>query len=226
VEARRPQNAHQETLAMLTLVPDAIEQYAAAHTDPAPALHDELQQETRDKTTLPQMQVGVLEGRLLRLLTQLTNAKLAVEVGTFTGCSALHIAEGLAEGGRLITCDIDPEATAIAQKYWKKAGVADKVELRLGPAIETLASIDGPIDLAFIDADKEGYISYWDALVPKVRQGGLIVVDNVLWSGKVLDPQSESDRAIVAFNSHAMADDRVEKVMLTVRDGVLVARKL
>jgi len=210
---------------MLTLVPKEIEAYAIAHTDPAGSLHDDLAADTRAKTDLPQMQVGVLEGRLLRLLAQLTDARLVVEIGTFTGCSSLHIAEGLAPGGRIITCDIDPDATAIARKYWERAGVADRIELRLGPAIETLKTIDEPIDMAFIDADKGGYIGYWDALVPKVRSGGLIVVDNVLWSGRVLDPESDSDRAIVAFNQHAAADKRVEPVMLTVRDGVLIGRK-
>ena len=210
----------------LTLVPDAIEAYAVAHTSPPDPSHWKLEVETRAKTTLPQMQVGVLEGRLLRLLTQLTNARLAVEIGTFTGCSALHIAEGLAEGGKLITCDIDPVTTKIAQDYWQRAGLADRIELRLGPAIETLANIEGPIDLAFVDADKTGYIAYWEALVPKIRPGGLIVVDNVLWGGRVLNPEADSDHAIVAFNRHAAADDRVDQVMLTVRDGVMVARKL
>ena len=120
---------------------------------------------------------------------------------------------------------MNPETTAIAKKYWAKVPWGSRIESRLGPALETLADLEGPIDLVFIDADKTNYSAYWELLVPRVRSGGLIVVDNVLWSGKVLEPQSESDHAICALNDRAAADDRVEQVLLTVRDGVLVARK-
>lgn len=209
---------------MLTLVPEDIERYARAHTMAVPPLHDALRDDTQRSTELPQMQVGDLEGRLLYLLARLVNARLAVEIGTFTGCSALHIAEGLAEGGRLITCDIDAEATAIAQRYWAQVPWGDRIELRLGPALETLRTIDEPIDLAFIDADKTGYVDYWETLVPKMRPGGVIVADNVLWSGRVLAPANDSDWALVRFNEHVRTDARVEQVMLTVRDGITVAR--
>ena len=209
----------------LTLVPDEIEQYAVDHSSAMADLFGRLREETLASTDLPQMQVGPLEGRLLTLLTRLTGARLAVEVGTFTGYSALSIAEGLAEGGRLITCDVNPVTTAIAQKYWDEAPWGHRIELRLGDATETVAAIEGPIDLVFIDADKSDYVTYWEALLPKVRAGGLMVVDNVLWSGTVLDPQEDSARAIDAFNRHVLADERVEHVMLTVRDGITVARK-
>lgn len=210
---------------MLSLVDDALEAYATAHTTPGTAVHEHLREATLSQTDLPQMQVGPVEGRFLTILTRLCRAQLAVEVGTFTGYSGLHIAEGLADGGRLITCDIDPHATSIAQDHWAQSPWGDRIELRLGPAIETLATLDEPVDLAFIDADKGGYIAYWDALVPKMRTGGLIVVDNVLWSGTVLDPVEPSARAIAAFNEHAAADARMEQVLLTVRDGITVAQK-
>ena len=162
--------------------------------------------------------------RLLLLLTRLCNARLAVEVGTYTGCSALHIAEGLAEGGRLVTCDIDPEVTAIARRYWAESPHGHKIELRLGRAQQTLQDIEGPIDLVFLDADKESYPEYWELLVPKVRPGGLLVVDNTLWSGRVLAPDHPTDHGIVALNRRIAEDTRVQHVMLSVRDGITVAQ--
>ena len=209
---------------MLTLVPTEIEAYAAAHLTPAPEVHAAIRRETGERTTAPQMQVSAIEGRLLMLLARMVDARLAVEVGTFTGSSALHIAEGLAEGGRLVTCDVSEEWTAIARRHWAQSPFGERIELRLGPALQTIAGIDGPIDLAFIDADKTSYVDYWEALVPRMRRGGVIVADNVLWSGRVLDPQKADDHAIVAFNRHVVADGRVEHVMLTVRDGITIAR--
>jgi len=210
---------------LFDIVASGIEDYCIARTTAVPELYERLREETFRATELPQMQVGPLEGRLLKLLTQLSGGRLAVEIGTFTGYSALNIAEGLAEDGRLIACDKSDEWTSIARRYWAQAPWGHKIELRLGDAIETVAGIDGPIDLVFIDADKANYINYWEVLVPKVRSGGLIVADNVLWSGRVLAPESESDHALVAFSEHVVADARVEQVMLTVRDGVTVARK-
>ena len=210
---------------MFDIVSPQIENYCIDRTTAVPALYERLRDETIRDTDLPQMQVGPLEGRLLMLLARLTNAKLAVEIGTFTGYSSLNIAEGMADDGKLIACDKSDEWTSIARRYWAEAPWGHKIELRLGDALETVKAIDGPIDLVFIDADKVNYINYWEALVPKVRPGGLIVADNVLWSGRVLAPQSESDKALVAFSDHVVADDRVEQVMLTVRDGVTVARK-
>ncbi len=207
------------------IVPSEIEEYAAAHSTPMHPLFAELREETFADTDAPQMQVGPIEGRLLTLLARMANAKLAVEVGTFTGYSAICIAEGLVDGGRLITCDIDPDTTAIARKHWARCPWGDRIELRLGPATETLSGIEGPIDFVFIDADKTNYSNYWNALVPKVRSGGLLVVDNVLWSGSVLKPETDSAKAICALNDLVTSDDRVEHVLLTVRDGMMVARK-
>lgn len=210
---------------MIPLVDPALEAYAADHTEGLPALYWRLQEETWADVPRPQMQVGRVEGRLLKMLVQLVGARSAVEVGTFTGYSALCIAEGLGEGGRLVTFDRDPVATGVARRYFAEAPWGDRIELRVGDAHALVPKVEGPIDFAFIDADKPGYIHYWDALVDKLRPGGLVVVDNVLWSGRVLAPESEDDVAIVAFNRHAAADARVDKVMLTVRDGLLIARK-
>jgi len=210
---------------MAYLVDDALESYALAHTSEAHPIYAELRDETYGAMEFARMQVGHLEGSLLTMLARLTNARRAVEVGTFTGYSALAIAEGMAEGGKLITCDIDPVATSIAQSYFARADWGDRIELRLGPALSTLAELEGPFDLAFLDAAKEEYVDYWELLVPKMRPGGLLVADNVLWSGRVLAPESDSDRAIVRFNEHVRSDARVEAVMLTLRDGVTLARR-
>lgn len=214
----------------MNLVKEGIEDYCRAHTAALPELYERLKQETYAEAHLPQMQVGQLEGRFLKLFAQLTGARLAVEVGTFTGYSALSIAEGMVPGGALHTFDIDPVATAVARRYWAEAPWArDAVTLHLGDARAELAAFvasSGPVDLAFIDADKAGYITYWDTLVPAMRPGGVIIVDNVLWSGNVLAPRPGTDDGhIVAFNKHAAADARMEGVMLTVRDGMFVARK-
>jgi len=209
----------------MKLVPAEIEAYASEYTEALHPVYEALREVTFAQVPSPGMQVGHLEGRLLKLLAQLVGARRAVEIGTFTGYSALCIAEGMAEDGVLYTCDIDPETTALAQTYWDQAPWGHKIEPRLGPTLQTLEALEGPFDLAFIDADKQNYPAYWEAVVPMIRSGGLVVVDNVLWSGRVLDPQAETDHSIVRLNARAAADDRVEKVMLTVRDGILVARK-
>jgi len=210
----------------MNIVNSDIEAYAASHSTPMHAVFEDLRRETLASTSAPQMQVGPIEGRLLSLLTGMTRALRAVEVGTFTGYSSLCIAEGLREEGKLITCDVNAETTAIAKKYWARCPWGGRIESRLGPALDTIAAMDDePVDFVFIDADKTNYSNYWTALVPKVRSGGLLVVDNVLWSGAVLDPSSESDHAICALNELVLADDRVEHVLLTVRDGMMVARK-
>lgn len=209
---------------MLTLLDKNIEAYAYEHTTPSGELFDDLREVTLAETDMPQMQVGRIEGQLLTLLTRLCRATFAVEIGTFTGYSSLHIAQGLRDGGKLITCDIDAHATSIARRFWSRSSAGERIELRLAPAVDTLATIGQSIDLAFIDADKENYITYWDLLVPKMTKGGLIIADNVLWSGKVLKPQEASDQAIVDFNAHVRADVRVEHVMLTVRDGIMLSR--
>jgi caffeoyl-CoA O-methyltransferase len=174
----------------------------------------------------PQMLTGRLEGRLLKLLAALCGAERVLEIGTFTGYSALSMAEGLPDDGRIITCEIEKAHAAMAQRYFDRSPHGKKIEIRLGPALETLASLTGPFDLAFIDADKGNYPAYYERSVELVRPGGLILVDNTLWSGQVLNPQDAESKAIDALNRRIAADARVENVLLTVRDGLQVVRKL
>jgi len=207
------------------LVPENIEAYAAAHTDPPGALYDQLREVTYERMHSPQMQVGPIEGAFLKMLVQLSGARRVLEIGMFTGYSSLKMAEGLPDDGELITCDIDPLAEAIARKFHARSPHGKKITVRMGPALETIKTLRPPLDLVFIDADKERYPAYYKAVLPLVRPGGLIVADNTLWSGRVLEPRKKTDRAIVAFNRLVARDRRVEKVLLTVRDGILIARK-
>jgi len=208
------------------LVDKKIEDYCRAHTTALPEVFERLKEATYGEMKLPQMQVGLLEGRFLSLLVSITQAKRVLEIGTFTGFSALAMAQSLPEDGRIITLEIDERCTMMAKRFWNQDPCGKKIELRLGPALETLAHLRGPFDLAFIDADKPNYIAYWEKVLPMMRKGGLIVVDNVLWSGSVLDPKEKSDFEIVEFNQHAQRDQRVERVMLPVRDGMLLARTI
>jgi caffeoyl-CoA O-methyltransferase len=209
------------------IVEERIEQYAAEHTTPVDPLFERLAAETREKKTAPQMMVGLLEGRFLEFLVRLTGAKMVVELGTFTGWSSISMATGLPHGGRVVTCDVDPEAQEIARRYAEEAGVADRIDYRLGPGLETLETLGGPFDLVFIDADKPNYVNYYEAVLPKLADDGLIVVDNVLWSGRVVDEadDDESTLAIREINEHIRNDQRVVCVMLTVRDGMTLVRK-
>jgi caffeoyl-CoA O-methyltransferase len=209
----------------LTLVPPEIEEYAQAHTQHPGPLFEELREKTYARMRSPQMQVGPLEGTFLRLLVKLAQARRVLELGTFTGYSALMMAEGLPDNGELVTCDIDQNAEAMAREFFSRSPHGRKIQLRMGPALETLKTLQGPFDLAFIDADKQNYSAYYDAVVPLLRSGGLLVADNTLWSGRVLNPQSPEDHALVAFNKKVAADPRVDKVLLTVRDGMMLALK-
>jgi caffeoyl-CoA O-methyltransferase len=209
----------------MTLVPEAIEEYAQEHTEAVAPLFDALREETYASMKSPNMQVGRLEGNFLRLLVKLSGAKRALEIGMFTGYSGLMIASGLPEDGTLVTCDIDPQAEAIARRAFAKSPVGRKIEIRMGPALETLKTLKGPLDFVFIDADKENYLAYYEAVLPLLKRGGLLVADNTLWSGAVLAPKSASDRAIVAFNDAVAKDTRVDKVLLTVRDGMTLVLK-
>jgi len=204
------------------IVDPQVEAYAEEHTTPDGELFERLAVETREKTTAPQMMVGRLEGRFLGVLVSSLRARRVLEVGTFTGYSSISMALALPSGGRVITCDINEETTAIARRYAEEAGVADRIDYRLGPGVETIVQLDGPFDLVFIDADKENYINYYEATLPLLADGGLIVVDNTLWSGRVVDEEDdeETTRAIRALNDHVSADPRVENVLLTVRDGM------
>jgi caffeoyl-CoA O-methyltransferase len=208
----------------------AISEYVAARATPPDAVLSKLIERTRAETgNAAGMQVSAGQGALLTLLTGVVGARNALEIGTFTGYSSICIARGLAEGGRLLCCDVSEEYTAIARDAWAEAGVQDRIELRIAPAIETLAALDpsDPLDLVFVDADKESYPAYFDAVLPLMRPGGLLLVDNTLWSGKVLsesEPGSRT-RAIQEFNDLVAADPRVESFILPISDGMTLARK-
>jgi len=210
---------------MHSLVQEELEEYCLAHSTEDSDLFKAIIEETHRSTTLPQMLTGPIEGSLLKMLIQISGAKLALEIGTFTGYSGLKIAEGLPEDGKLITCDFNEEFTNIAKQFWAKSPHGKKIDLRLGRALETIQTLEDEIDFVFIDADKENYTNYWKACLPKLRTGGLIVTDNVLWSGRVLNPEQKTDKAIVEFNKTVKQDPLVEHVMLTIRDGIMVARK-
>jgi caffeoyl-CoA O-methyltransferase len=212
----------------MTIVPPEIEQYAHDHTSPRPSLFDELRERTYASMASPHMQVGRVEGALLKLLCSLVGARRVVEVGTFTGYSTLCMAEALPDDGEIVTCDLDPKAVAVAQSFFDRSPHGAKIRARLGDAMDTLRALppDPPLDLVFLDADKERYPEYYELLLPRLRRGGLLIADNTLWSGKVLAPSAATDRAIVRFNAMVAEDPRVENVLLSVRDGIMIARKL
>ena len=210
---------------MKDFIDAAVEQFARDHTEPESDLHVRLREETYRVMDRPQMQVDVIEGRFLKMLVRLTGARTILEIGTFTGYSALMMAEGLPDDGRLITCEVDPKAETIARRYFSESPHGSKITIRMGPALETIKTLSGPLDLVFIDADKANYSNYYEASLPLLKPGGLIVADNVLWSGRVLDPKDADDHAIVAFDRTVQSDPRVENVCLTVRDGMMLAWK-
>jgi caffeoyl-CoA O-methyltransferase len=175
------------------------------------------------------MQIGPEQGTFMTTLTRAIGARLAVEVGTFTGYSSLCIARGLGSSGRLICCDVSDEWTSIGRKHWEQAGVADRIDLRIGPALDTLRSLpkDAHVDLAFVDANKSGYLDYYEELIPRLRANGVLLADNVLWSGRVIDDTADDEDtvAIRAFNDRVAQDDRVDAVMLPIGDGLTMIRK-
>ena len=209
---------------------DRLYDYVVDHTtlpDPTlPALAERTSAEAGD---FAGMQIGADEGAMLTALARMVQARFAVEVGTFTGYSSIAIARGLQPGGRLLCCDVSEEWTSIARDAWREAGVEDRIELRIAPAAETLADLDEDtvVDLAFIDADKPGYRTYYDEIVARLRPGGLVLLDNVLWSGEIVTPDEadENRTALRAINDHVAADDRVEAIMLPIADGLTIARK-
>ena len=204
----------------MNFIDENIEEYAFDHTSYEGDLLRQLEEETYKKLEIPQMTTGRIEARLLKLLARLVGAKRILEIGTFAGYSALSMAEALPEEGELVTCEIDPEAIIFAKKYFNLSEHGKKITLMEGPALESLKKISGPFDMAFIDADKENYNNYYEAILPLIRSGGLMAIDNVLWSGRVLDPQDKSDKAIHQLNERVIQDERVESVLLTVRDGL------
>jgi caffeoyl-CoA O-methyltransferase len=216
-----------ETLALT----EALHRYVVANgSEPDEIVRDLIEETARVLPDDAIMQIAPEQAAFMTLLTRILGARRAVEIGTFTGLSSIAIARGLTEDGRLTCLDVSDEFTGIARRYWARAGLADRIELRIGPAAETLATLPAEphLDLAFVDADKTGYAGYWEQLVPRMRPGGLILVDNVLRAGQVIDP-SPSDAgtlAIVEFNRLVLKDSRVESVLLPIADGLTIARRL
>ena len=212
---------------MKEIVDPAVEAYAEAHTTPPVALLADLAEETERTLKASRMMVGALEGRFLETLVFATGARCVLEIGTFSGYSSLSMASGLPPDGRIVSCDLDPVALAVARRFVAAGPHSEHIEIREGPALETVAELDGPFDLVFIDADKTNYANYYEAVLPKLAERGLIVVDNTLWSGAVLDDtdQSADALAIRAFNDAVRSDDRVVCVQLTIRDGVTLIRR-
>lgn len=204
----------------MILAPE-IEAYAEARTSQSDPELARLAQDTRDTQTQPQMLTGPVAGRLLEFLVWMVRPMLVVELGTYSGYSALTMASALPEGGRVVTCELDADRAAFAQSRFDESPHSAAIELKLGRALESLAAIDEPIDLAFVDADKEGYIGYYEALVPKLSPRGVIVADNTLRDGRALDPEEVMD----AFNRHVADDPRTVQLLLTVRDGMTLIRR-
>jgi caffeoyl-CoA O-methyltransferase len=212
---------------MIPIVEPKIEEYALAHTTTPPELLNELQKETYARMELPQMLTGPLEGRFLKALVEMLQAKRVIEVGTFTGYATLSMAEGLGADGKIYTCELDKERIAFAKKYFARSPHGKKIELLEGPAMSNLKKLEPPVDLIFIDADKENYPKYYEESLRLLRTGGFMAIDNVLWSGKVLQPE-KGDReteTLHALNETIRSDSRVEAVLLTVRDGIQLVKK-
>ena len=209
---------------MCPIFSGALDAYVDAHATPLEPLLQENREETYASLSTPQMIAGPVVGQVLRLLVSLAAPRLVLEIGTFTGYSALAMAGGLPPDGRIVTCELSPERAAFAQGYFDRSPWADRIDVRVGPALDTVEALDGPFDFVFIDADKDGYTGYYEAVVPKLSPRGVIAVDNTLSGGDVVDPGDERDRVMAAFNDHVHADERTENVLLSVRDGVTLIR--
>ena len=211
---------------MKSLVLPEVEAYAEAHSMAESEICRRLREETYRTMEYPQMVVGAFEGAVLKMMTLLVGATRVLEIGTFTGYSALCFAEALPPNGSVITCDIDPDSTAMAKRYFAQSPHGAKIDVKLGPALDTLQTLDGPFDLIFIDADKVNYLNYYHRALDFVTDQGVILFDNVLWNGEVIrhPPLDESTAAIQELNRAVHADQNVHAVLLTVRDGVLVIR--
>ena len=210
----------------MAIVPDDIDRYAEEHTTAPTELLVALAEETRATLRSPQMLTGRVEGRLLETLVYATGARRVLEIGTYSGYASLSMAAALPPGGHIDTCEIEERHAEVARRYIAQSPFADRITVHLGPALETIGRLKGTFDFVFIDADKENYVNYYEAVLPRLGERGLIAADNTLWSGRVLDESdtSEGTRAIRAFNEHVRADSRVTSVMLTVRDGVTLIR--
>jgi caffeoyl-CoA O-methyltransferase len=210
----------------MDIVAKEAEDYAADHTTPMSALLEEVEHYTLTSTAYPSMLTGRVEGRFLQLVAQLSGAKYAVEIGAFTGYSALAMAEVLPDDGEILTIEHNPDYAKIAQDFFDRSPSGYKITLHLGEALEILSTLpDAMADLVFIDADKQNYIAYYRESMRILRNGGLILADNVLWYGRVFDPKDKDSRAVADFNEMVKADDRAEKLFLTIRDGIYLIRK-
>jgi caffeoyl-CoA O-methyltransferase len=213
----------------MELIPEEIQKYVEEHTSPETPLLRKLNRETNSKVMMPRMLSGHLQGRILSLFSRMIKPANILEVGTYTGYSAICLAEGLQPEGKITTIDINEELEDMVRQYFDDAGITDKVDYRIGDAMEIVAKLKDIYDLVFIDADKINYSNYYDLIIDKVRQGGYIVADNVLWSGKITATEAKKDkniRALVEFNTKVHQDERVENVLLPVRDGLMILRKL
>jgi caffeoyl-CoA O-methyltransferase len=212
---------------MTFIVPEDLERYAEEHTSPHPELLQRLAEETKATLQSPQMLTGTIEGRFLEFIVHMTGARRILELGTYSGYSAISMAAALPPGGRIDTCEVEEEHAAVARRYIEEAGYADRIRIHVGPAVDTIGRLEGEFDFVFIDADKENYVNYYEAVLPRLSERGLIAADNTLWSGRVIDEaeQDDSTLAIRAFNDHVRDDDRVVCVMLSVRDGVTLIRR-
>lgn len=207
------------------MIDEAIEQYAEAHTTPPEPLLAKLAAETYATMRSPQMLTGTTEGRFLELLVHGLAAKQVLEIGTFTGYASLSMAAALPDGGHVHTCDIEPRHIEVAQRYIDESPYADRITIHVGPALETIAKLEGDFDFVFIDADKVNYDNYYEAVLPRLSEHGLIAIDNTLWSGRVLDPEDDDSRTLATLNDKLAADERVVVVQLTIRDGVTLVRR-
>ncbi|HVP76152.1 MAG TPA: class I SAM-dependent methyltransferase [Gaiellaceae bacterium] len=208
------------------MIDPRIERYAEEHSTPPSEIFERLAAATHAAHDVPQMMVGPLEGAFLAFVVHLKQPRRVLEIGTFTGWSSIAMAEALPPGGSIVSCDVNEETTAIARRFAEEAGVAARIDYRVGPALELLRELDGPFDLVFVDAWKHDYVAYYEAVLPLLADDGVILADNTLADGRVLEPaDSPYTAAIVHFNDHVRADPRVECVLLTIRDGVTLIRK-
>jgi caffeoyl-CoA O-methyltransferase len=206
-----------------------FEEYVEKHTTAETSLMLEINRQTHLKTFYPNMLSGQIQGKFLEMVSRMIRPRRILEIGTFTGYSAIAFAAGLADDGKIITIDINDELRELVNDFVERSGYSDKIEIRIGDALQIIPTLDMEFDLVFIDADKEQYVDYYEMAMPKLKKGGFILADNVLWGGKVLEPDARSDKetlGIKAFNEHLRNDTRVEQVMLTIRDGLMLARKL
>ena len=207
------------------MIDPTVDAYAEAHTTPQPEHLARLDDETREQLRWPEMLSGPVVGRLLETLVFAARPSSVLEIGTYSGGSALWMAGALPPGGRIVSLELDSEHAAFARRHIADAGLSEVIEVVEGPALDALAALDGPFDLVFLDADKPGYVAYLDAVLPKLADGGLVIADNTLRDGRVLAPENDGDRAISAFNDRVVEDPSLVCVQLTVRDGVTLIRK-